>query len=104
MRAAIYGRVSTHHGQDVGLQVDDLQSLARHRGWSVVDTYIDEGVSGAQDTRPGLDRMLADAQAGRLDVVAVWKLDRLGRSCRRAWATGRKPRSAVTPRTVVGRI
>lgn len=49
------------------------------RGWSVVE-YVDEGVSGVETTRPALDRMLADAQAGRLDVVAVWKLDRLGRS------------------------
>ncbi len=42
--------------------------------------YLDEGVSGAQDSRPGLDGLLKDAQAGKLDLVVVWRLDRLGRS------------------------
>lgn len=45
----------------------------------VVEEFTDEGVSGVKTSRPALDRMLADAQAGRFDVV-VWKLDRLGRS------------------------
>lgn len=80
-RAALYARVSTSgHGQDVGLQIDDLHALLQARGWDLVDTYIDDGVSGAKESRPELDRMLADAEEGRLDVVAVWKLDRLGRS------------------------
>ncbi len=42
--------------------------------------YLDEGVSGAQDSRPGLDGLLSDAQVGKLDLVVVWRLDRLGRS------------------------
>lgn len=80
MRAALYARVSTiGHGQDVGLQLDELRQVAAQRGW-VVTEYVDEGVSGTKTTRPALDRLLADAQAGKLDVVAVWKLDRLGRS------------------------
>ena len=49
-------------------------------GWVMAGEYLDEGVSGAQDYRPGLDRLLADAQASRLDLVVVWRLDRLGRS------------------------
>lgn len=81
LRAALYARVSTvGHGQDVGLQLDELRLVAEQRGWLVVDEFIDEGVSGVQTSRPALDRMLAGAQAGRFDVVAVWKLDRLGRS------------------------
>ena len=81
MRAALYARVSTTgQGQDVGLQLEELRQAAALRGWRVVDEYVDEGISGAKTTRPGLDRLLADAQAGKLDVVAVWKLDRLGRS------------------------
>ena len=80
-RVALYARVSTAgHGQDVGLQVDELQQLAGQRGWVVHDTYVDEGVSGAQEKRPALDRLLADAQAGRFELLLVWKLDRLGRS------------------------
>jgi putative DNA-invertase from lambdoid prophage Rac len=80
IRAALYARVSTsNHGQDVGLQLDELRQVAAQRGY-VVTEYVDEGVSGVKTSRPALDRMLADAQAGKLDVVLVWKLDRLGRS------------------------
>ena len=79
-RAALYARVSTtNHGQDVGLQLDELRQVAAQRGWTVIE-YVDAGVSGVKTSRPALDRMLADAQAGKLDLVAVWKLDRLGRS------------------------
>ena len=82
LRAALYARVSTTgHGQDVGLQLDELRQVAAQRGWEAV-AYVDEGVSGAKDSRPALDRMLADAREGRLDVVAIWKLDRLARSVR----------------------
>jgi DNA invertase Pin-like site-specific DNA recombinase len=81
LRAALYARVSTSNkGQDVGLQLDELRQVAAQRGWTVVAEYVDEGVSGAKESRPELDRMLADAQGGRFDLVAVWKLDRLGRS------------------------
>ena len=81
LRAAIYARVSTTgHGQDVGLQVEELRQVAAQRGWVVYDTFIDAGVSGAKTSRPALDRMLSDAREGRIDVVAVWKLDRLARS------------------------
>ncbi len=82
LRAALYARVSTTgHGQDVGLQLDELRQVAAQRGWEAV-AYIDEGVSGAKDSRPALDRMLVDAREGRLDVVDIWKLDRLARSVR----------------------
>ena len=82
VRAALYARVSTSgHGQDVGLQLDELRQVAAQRGWEAV-AYVDEGVSGAKDSRPALDRMLVDAREGRLDVVAIWKLDRLARSVR----------------------
>ena len=81
LRAALYARVSTvAHGQDVGLQLDELRQIAERRGWVIHDEYVDSGVSGANCSRPQLDRMMADAQAGRIDLVAIWKLDRLGRS------------------------
>jgi DNA invertase Pin-like site-specific DNA recombinase len=83
LRAALYARVSTsNHGQDVGLQLDELRQVAAQRGWLIVDDFVDEGISGSEDHRPALDRMMAAAQAGRMDVVMVWKLDRLGRSLR----------------------
>jgi DNA invertase Pin-like site-specific DNA recombinase len=80
-RVALYARVSTlHQGQDTGLQLDELRQVSAQRGWAIVAEYVDEGVSGAKVSRPQLDKMLADAQAGRFDLLAVWKLDRLGRS------------------------
>jgi DNA invertase Pin-like site-specific DNA recombinase len=80
-RAAIYARVSTsNHGQDVGLQLDELRAVAGQRGWHVVGEFVDEGVSGASASRPALDEMMTAARSGKLDIIAVWKLDRLGRS------------------------
>lgn len=81
VRAALYARVSTtSHGQDVGLQLEELRQVAAQRGWSVQQEYVDAGVSGAKTSRPALDRLLADAREGKVDVVAIWKLDRLARS------------------------
>ena len=79
LRAGLYARVSTRHGQDVNLQLDDLQRVADQRGWESVE-YVDEGISGSKDSRPALDRMLTDARAGKLDIIAVWRFDRYGRS------------------------
>ena len=88
IRVALYARVSTvNHGQDVGLQLDELRKVAQQRGWTIAGEYVDAGMSGIKTARPGLDRMLADAQAGKLDAVAVWKLDRLGRSIQHVLAT-----------------
>ncbi len=79
-RVALYARVSTTgHGQDVGLQLDELRQVAAQRGWTATD-YVDEGVSGSKDRRPSLDRMMADARAGKLDVVVVWRFDRFARN------------------------
>ena len=82
-RAAIYARVSTtNHGQDVGLQLDELRQVAEQRGWVIVEEFTDEGISGTQAERPGLDRLMTAARAGKLDVVAVWRFDRFARSTR----------------------
>jgi DNA invertase Pin-like site-specific DNA recombinase len=84
MRAAIYGRISTsNHGQDIGLQTRELRQFCEARGWQVVGEYLDEGVSGAKDSRPELNRLMADAGRRRFDVVAVWKFDRFARSVTR---------------------
>lgn len=79
-RAAIYARTSTELGQDPDLQVEELRELARVRGWTLVQEHVDRGVSGAKARRPGLDALLLAAQRGQVEVVLVWKLDRLGRS------------------------
>ena len=80
-RAAIYVRVSTDK-QTVENQVAALRQIAKRRGWEVVEQYSDAGISGAKgrDGRPGLDRMLNDAQRHKFDVIMAWAIDRLGRS------------------------
>lgn len=78
IRAALYIRISGA-SQDAGMQGDELRSVAQLRGWVVVGEYNDV-VTGSRERRPGLDRLVADVEARRVDVVAVWKLDRLGRS------------------------
>jgi DNA invertase Pin-like site-specific DNA recombinase len=80
-RVAIYARVSTiNHGQDVALQTRELEQFAEVRGWKVVSSYVDAGVSGAKDSRPELNRLMADAHKRRFDVVCVWRFDRFARS------------------------
>ncbi len=81
MKAAIYARVSTtNHGQDVTMQTRELREYCEHRGWTVSGEYVDAGISGAKDSRPELNRMMADAHKRRFDVIAVWKFDRFARS------------------------
>jgi DNA invertase Pin-like site-specific DNA recombinase len=81
MRAAIYARVSTtNHGQDVTLQTRELQQFAQARGWEIAGEYVDSGVSGTKDSRPELNRLIADAHKRRFDVVCVWRFDRFARS------------------------
>ena len=83
LRAALYARVSTvAHGQDVGLQLDELRQVAEQRGWNVVGSFVDEGISGSTDRRPALDRLMAEARAGKVDLVAVFRFDRFARSTR----------------------
>src|SRR5258708_4744638 len=62
------------------MQTRDLRKLAEGRAFEVVGEYLDEGHSGAKNSRPALDRMLADAAKGKFDIILVWRLDRLGRS------------------------
>jgi len=81
INVAIYARCSTGR-QDVGLQVDELRAMANQRGWNIVHEFKDEGISGAKDSRPGLDALMAAAHAGRIDTVCVWRFDRFARSTR----------------------
>jgi DNA invertase Pin-like site-specific DNA recombinase len=80
-RVAIYTRVSTST-QNTDNQRLDLERVAALRGWTIAETYTDHGISGAKGRgdRPDLDRMLKDAVRGKFDLIAVWSIDRLGRS------------------------
>lgn len=81
MRTALYARVSTSDkGQDPEMQLRELREHCKRRGWEVVGEYVDVGVSGSQDSRPELNKLVADAHRRKLDAVLVWKLDRFGRS------------------------
>ncbi|MDA8348497.1 MAG: recombinase family protein [Pseudomonadota bacterium] len=80
-RVAFYLRVSTG-SQTVENQRRELAAAAEQRGWTVVEIYADNGVSGAKgrDQRPAFGRLCKDAVAGKFDVIAAWSVDRLGRS------------------------
>ena len=81
MRAGIYARVSTSDkGQTPEMQLRELREFAKARGWEIVGEYVDTGVSGAKDSRPELNRLMADASKRKIDIVAVWKFDRFARS------------------------
>ena len=83
-RAAIYARVSTtNHGQDVSMQTRELEQFAQARGWQVVGSYVDAGVSGAKDSRPELNRLMSDAHKRRFDVVCVHEVNGSGESTNR---------------------
>jgi DNA invertase Pin-like site-specific DNA recombinase len=80
-RVGIYLRVSTVD-QTTDNQRLDLQRVASQRGWNVVELYIDHGISGSKDRekRPAFNKLCKDATNGKLDLVAAWSIDRLGRS------------------------
>ena len=64
----------------MNLQLNELREYSERRGWKVVGEYADEGWSGAKESRPALNRLLGDAKKRKFDAIAVWKLDRFGRS------------------------
>jgi len=79
-RVALYARVSTLNNQDPEMQLAELREYAVRRGWQIVDEFVDQGVSGCKESRPALNRLMADACRRRFDAVVVWKIDRFGRS------------------------
>ena len=88
-RCAIYTRKSSEEGLEQAFNSLDAQreacaayvSSQRHEGWSVIPTlYDDGGFSGGTMDRPALQALLGDIQAGKVDVVVVYKIDRLTRS------------------------
>jgi site-specific DNA recombinase len=89
LRCAVYTRKSSEEGLDMEFNSLDAQREAceayiasqKPEGWVLVpDRYDDGGISGATLDRPGLQRLLADIEAGRIDVVVVYKIDRLSRA------------------------
>jgi site-specific DNA recombinase len=88
-RCAAYSRKSTDEGLDHAFNSLDAQREAceayilsqRHEGWQLVKTaYDDGGFSGGSMERPALQALMRDVSAGRIDVIVVYKIDRLTRS------------------------
>lgn len=89
MRCAIYTRKSTEEGLDMDYNSLDAQRDACHayiasqksEGWVALrDNYDDGGFSGGTLNRPGVQRLLEDVREGLIDVIVVYKIDRLSRS------------------------
>ena len=89
VRCAIYTRKSSEEGLDQDFNSLDAQREAcaayvlsqRHEGWVLVPEYYDDGgISGGHMNRPGLIRLLDDVKANKVDVIVVYKVDRLTRA------------------------
>lgn len=78
-RCAIYCRVSTD-AQNTENQKRDLLRYCESRGWEIVETFEDVGISGAKDDRPGLNALMKAARQKKFGAVVVWKFDRFARS------------------------
>lgn len=80
-RVAIYGRVSTSE-QTTDNQINFLQEIVSRNGWELVQTYVDEGISGTKgrDKRPEFDRLCKDMVRRKFNRILVWDISRLGRS------------------------
>jgi site-specific DNA recombinase len=88
-RCAIYTRKSTEHNLDLAFNSLDAQREAceayiksqAHEGWKLVPTHFDDGgLSGASLNRPALQSLLVEVRAKKIDIVVVYKVDRLTRS------------------------
>ncbi|SRR6266566_4045757 len=79
MRVVIYARVSTKD-QSCELQLRDLRAYCAARKFSVLHEYVDVGESGAKDSRPQLNELMASARKRKIDAVLVWRFDRFARS------------------------
>jgi site-specific DNA recombinase len=89
LRCAIYTRKSTEHNLDLEFNSLDAQREAceayiksqAHEGWRLVQTWYDDGgLSGASLDRPALQELLGDVRGGKIDIIVVYKVDRLTRS------------------------
>jgi DNA invertase Pin-like site-specific DNA recombinase len=80
-RAVVYARYSSDNQRDASIEDQVRQCRARieQEGWQIAEIYSDHAISGATTLRPGYQKMLEDARAGRFDVLVAEALDRLSR-------------------------
>ena len=81
---ALYIRVSTEaqaeEGYSIQAQIERLEAYCKAMGWDDFELYIDGGFSGSNLNRPRMQELIADVEAGKIETVVVFKLDRLSRS------------------------
>ncbi len=89
LRCAIYTRKSSEEGLDqafnsLAAQREACEAFIRsqkHEGWKVIAQHFDDGgLSGATMNRPALQQVLTEVRSGKVDVIVVYKVDRLSRS------------------------
>lgn len=83
MRVGLYPRVSGHEQEDnysIPEQIDRMKKYCESKDWMVYKIYTDSVYTGSNMDRPGLQDMIKDCKSGKLDMVLVYKLDRLSRS------------------------
>jgi DNA invertase Pin-like site-specific DNA recombinase len=64
------------------MQLEELRAYCGRRQWDAVEEFVDTGVSGSKESRPALNRLLADAKRRKFDAVLVYRYDRFARSLR----------------------
>ena len=79
LRAGLYARTSTTDQQSIPAKLAELKEFCERRGWIVTGEYTEQ-LSGADDERPERQKLIHQAQRGRVDVVLVYRLSRWSRS------------------------
>jgi len=89
MKAIGYVRVSTDEQAKEGVSLDNqkarIKSLCNAKDWELMEIYIDEGKSGKDLRREGVQKLIEDTKARKFDVVVIYKVDRISRSQRDLW-------------------
>lgn len=84
MKCVIYVRVSTEeqakHGYSIAAQLEKLEAYCKSQGWEAVEQFIDDGYSAKDINRPNFTKMMDRIKHGDIDVLLVYRLDRLTRS------------------------
>ena len=82
MRAVIYARYSCDNQREESIegQLRECREFSARKGYTLIDSYIDQAVSAKTDNRPEFQRMVKESSGGLFDVVIVWKLDRFARN------------------------
>jgi len=80
MKVTLYARVSTtDKGQGPEMRLRELREYCERRKLEIVREYVDNAISGSKESRPELNRLMADANRLKFDAVLVWNLDRFAR-------------------------